>query len=62
VLQYLPTHLPFRSIGERLSISRHTVKSHVAAIYRKLGVTSRHDAVDVAERLGLLTHRLHAVD
>ena len=54
VLPYLATHLSFREIGERLFLSRHTVKSHAMAIYHKLSVTSRHDAVERAGALGLL--------
>ena len=54
VLPYLATHLSFREIGERLFLSRHTVKSHAMAIYRKLNVTSRNDAVERAGALGLL--------
>jgi DNA-binding CsgD family transcriptional regulator len=37
-------------------VSRNTVKSHVAAIYRKLGATSRSGAVEHARRTGLLDH------
>ena len=40
MLPYLATHLSFREIGERLYISRHTVKSQVMAVYRKLSVSS----------------------
>ena len=54
VLPYLATHLSFREIGERLYISRHTVKSQVMAVYRKLSVSRRHDAVERARALGLL--------
>jgi LuxR family maltose regulon positive regulatory protein len=54
LLPYLQTHLNFRQIGERLFISRHTVASEVHAIYRKLGVSSRHDAVHEATAIGLL--------
>lgn len=54
LLPYLTTHLTFREIGERLYISRHTVKSEAMAIYRKLNVTSRNDAVERARDLGLL--------
>ena len=54
VLPYLATHLSFREIGERLYISRHTVKSQVMAVYRKLNVSRRHDAVERARALGLL--------
>jgi LuxR family maltose regulon positive regulatory protein len=54
VLPYLGTHLSFRQIGERLYVSRHTVKSHAIAVYRKLNVNSRDAAVDRAHELGLL--------
>ena len=54
LLPYLPTHLSFREIGERLYLSRHTIKSEAMAIYRKLDVTSRNDAVERARTLGLL--------
>ena len=37
----LPTHLTYPEIGERLFISRHTVKSHASSVYRKLGASSR---------------------
>ena len=54
LLPYLATHLSFREIGERLYVSRHTVKSHAMAVYRKLNVTSRNAAVERARELGLL--------
>jgi LuxR family maltose regulon positive regulatory protein len=54
VLPYLATHLTFPEIGERLYVSRHTVKSHAMAVYRKLNVTSRNAAVERARELGLL--------
>jgi len=54
LLPRLATHLTFREIGDRLYLSRHTVKSHAMAIYRKLNVTSRNDAVERARGLGLL--------
>lgn len=54
VLQYLPTHLSLAEIADRLYLSRHTVKSHVVAIYRKLNVASRSEAVGVATTVGLL--------
>jgi LuxR family maltose regulon positive regulatory protein len=53
LLPLLPTHLSFREIGERLYVSRNTVKSHVMSIYRKLGVSSRAEAIDRMELLGL---------
>ncbi len=54
LLPYLSTHLSFREMGERLYLSRHTVKSHAMAIYRKLNVASRNAAVDRARQLALL--------
>ena len=54
LLPYLATHLSFREIGERLYLSRHTVKSHAMAIYRKLSVSSRNAAVERSRELGLL--------
>ncbi len=54
VLRLLPTHLSFREIGEHLFLSRHTVKTEAISTYRKLGVTSRSDAVRRAGELGLL--------
>ena len=54
VLHFLPTNLSLADIAQRLYVSRNTAKSHAAAIYRKLGVSSRGDAVNVAREAGLL--------
>ena len=54
LLPYLQTHLTIREIGERLFVSRNTVSWEVSSIYRKLGVSSRHDAVQRATEIGLL--------
>jgi LuxR family transcriptional regulator, maltose regulon positive regulatory protein len=54
LLPYLQTHLTASGIAERLFVSSHTVKAEVKAIYRKLGVSSRHDAVQRATAMGLL--------
>ena len=51
----LPTHLSLPQIAERLSLSRHTVKSQTVSLYRKLGVSSRADAVRRIRELGLDT-------
>jgi LuxR family maltose regulon positive regulatory protein len=53
-LQYLPTHLTFREIGERLYLSANTVKTQARAVYRKLDATSRAEAVHRAREAGLL--------
>lgn len=42
-----------KEIAERLFLSPHTVKDHTSAVYRKLGVRNRAEAVRRAERLGL---------
>ena len=42
-----------QEIGERLHISRNTVKSELISLYRKLGVSSRSEAVARADDLGL---------
>ena len=54
LLPYLQTHLTFREVAERLFVSRNTVSSEVGSIYRKLGVSSRSDAVERATAIGLL--------
>ena len=54
LLPYLATHLSFREIADRVYLSRHTVKSHAMAIYRKLNVASRSAAVERSRVLGLL--------
>ncbi len=54
MLGYLPTHLSFQAMAEDLYVSRNTVKTQAISIYRKLGVSSRGDAVVRARELGLL--------
>jgi LuxR family maltose regulon positive regulatory protein len=54
ILQFLPTHLSFREIAERTYVSANTVKTQANAVYRKLGVRSRSEAVTCARQLGLL--------
>ena len=54
VLRLLPTRLSTREIGRELYVSPNTVRSHVQAIYRKLQVGSRAEAVTHARQLGLL--------
>jgi len=54
VLRLLPTRLSNREIGRELYVSVNTVRSQVRAIYRKLEVTSRAEAVAHARHLRLL--------
>lgn len=53
ILRYLRTSMPNAEIAAELYVSVNTVKTHAAAIYRKLGVSSRRHAVHRAEALGL---------
>jgi LuxR family maltose regulon positive regulatory protein len=53
LLPLLATHLTFREVGQRLYISRHTVKTQAISGYRKLGVSSRSQAVQRLQDLGL---------
>jgi LuxR family maltose regulon positive regulatory protein len=54
ILRFLPTHLSFREIAQRIFVSANTVKTQANAIYRKLDVSCRSDAVTRARQLGLL--------
>jgi LuxR family maltose regulon positive regulatory protein len=53
LLPLLFTHLTFPEIGERLYVSRHTVKTQALSVYRKLGASTRSQAVQRAQQLGL---------
>ncbi len=55
VVQFLPTNLSLADIAERMYVSRNTIKSHTASIYRKLDTASRAQAVDRARAAGLIT-------
>jgi LuxR family maltose regulon positive regulatory protein len=59
LLPYLATHLTFPEIGTRLFISRNTVKSQAVSTYRKLGVSSRSDAIERAVKFGLLEESIY---
>ena len=54
LLPMLSTHLSFPEIAEEMFLSRHTVKAEAMSIYRKLGVSSRNQAVGRARELALL--------
>jgi len=55
VLRYLPTNLSRSEIARELSISTHTVNTHVRRIYVKLGADNRSAAVHRARKLRLLS-------
>jgi LuxR family maltose regulon positive regulatory protein len=59
LLPYLATHLSFREIGQQLYVSRNTVKTQAISVYRKLGVSSRSDAIERATDLGLVEPGSH---
>jgi LuxR family maltose regulon positive regulatory protein len=54
LLPLLTTHLTFRQIAQHLYVSRNTIKTQAISVYRKLGVSSRTQAIDRAIELGLL--------
>lgn len=55
VLEHLSRGLPNKLIAVELGITEATVKFHVSAIYAKLDVASRAEAVSKAARVGLIT-------
>ena len=59
LLPYLATHLTFPEIATRLFISRNTVKTEAVSIYRKLGASSRSQAIERAVEVGLLESSLY---
>ena len=54
VLRLLPSSLSLREIGQELYLSPNTVKTHVQAAYRKLGVSTRQDAIARAHEIGVI--------
>lgn len=54
VAQLLADGLTNKEIGRRLDVTEHTVKFHINGILRKLGVSTRTEAVVQAARLGLV--------
>ncbi len=55
ILQFLPTHLSFPQIAAKVYVSPNTVKTQAQAVYRKLDVSSRREAVERALQAGLLS-------
>ncbi len=54
VLRLLPSTLSPREIAKELYLSPNTIKTHSRSLYRKLGVNTRHEAIEVARRVNLL--------
>ena len=54
MLRLLPSRLSQREIAAELYVSFNTIRTHTRVIFRKLGVTSRTEAVARARELGLL--------
>ena len=54
VLRYLASRLSYAEMAGELFISVNTLKTHLKAVYRKLGVSTRAEAVAAARRSGLL--------
>jgi LuxR family maltose regulon positive regulatory protein len=54
VLRWLATSMSTTEIADELCLSVNTVKTHIAAIYRKVGATRRRDAVERAREFELL--------
>jgi LuxR family maltose regulon positive regulatory protein len=54
VLRLLRGTLSLREIGQELYLSPNTVKTHTQAAYRKLGVSTRQDAIARAHEIGVL--------
>jgi LuxR family transcriptional regulator, maltose regulon positive regulatory protein len=55
VLRYLPSHMSAPEIAAELCLSPNTVKTHLRHVYQKLGTHSRHEAVQRAQAIGLVT-------
>ncbi|MGH2856205.1 MAG: response regulator transcription factor [Solirubrobacteraceae bacterium] len=54
ILQLIAAGATNAEIAGRLYLSRHTVKQHTSALYRKLNVRNRTHAVQAAQRAGLI--------
>jgi LuxR family maltose regulon positive regulatory protein len=53
VVRYLPSRMSSAEVAASLYISLNTLKTHLRSIYRKLGVSTREEAIRRAEELGI---------
>ena len=56
ILEILPTGDTVLQMAKHLFVTESTIKTHLAAIYRKLGAANRVQAINAARKLGLLHH------
>ncbi len=56
-------HINFsnKEIAETLNLSESTVKNHLWSIFQKIGISSRHEALEFAVKSGLIAARIHTV-
>jgi DNA-binding NarL/FixJ family response regulator len=54
VLELIAAGSTNAEIARQLYLSPHTIKEHTSALYRKLGARNRAEAVQLAQRIGLL--------
>lgn len=54
VLEMVADGMTNRDIADELELSRHTVKDHLSAVYRRLGAENRAAAVKRAREVGLI--------
>jgi DNA-binding NarL/FixJ family response regulator len=55
VLEAIASGATNREIAGTLYLSPHTIKEHTSSLYRKLGVRNRAEAVQKAQRIGLIS-------
>lgn len=54
ILSYLPSRLTNTELADQFYVSVNTIKTHMAHIYRKLGVANRNQAISRARQVGIL--------
>jgi DNA-binding NarL/FixJ family response regulator len=62
VLRLLRGSLTLPEIGAELGLSPNTIKTRTQVIYRKLGVSTRRDAITQGHHIGILNSAAVAVD